>query len=73
MGWTTIKWIVNIGAILALWGNLLGLMFPLPRVIYSMASDGLIFKFLGIVYSRTKTPVIGTLICGSFTGKTIVI
>lgn len=43
-------------------------MFPLPRILYAMASDSLIFRFLGTVNSRFKTPVIGTIIAGIFTG-----
>lgn len=48
--------------------SLLGAMFPLPRVIYAMASDGLLFQFLGTVSERFKTPVAGTLLSGLFAG-----
>lgn len=44
-------------------------MFPLPRIIYAMASDGLIFKFLGTVHQTFSTPVIGTITAGILTGK----
>jgi cationic amino acid transporter 2 len=40
----------------------------LPRIIYAMASDSLIFRFLGRVSSRFKTPVVGTLLAGLLTG-----
>lgn len=63
-GWTGIKWIVTIGAIFALCTSMLGCMFPLPRVIYAMASDGLLFKFLAKVNARTKTPLTATLFSG---------
>lgn len=43
-------------------------MFPLPRIIYAMASDGLIFKLLGRVNQRFSTPVIGTFAAGILTG-----
>lgn len=43
-------------------------MFPLPRVIYAMAIDGLLFQFLGTVSERFKTPVAGTLLSGLFAG-----
>ena len=36
-------------------------MFPLPRVVYAMADDGLIFRFLASVNEKTKTPVIATM------------
>lgn len=48
--------------------SLLGAMFPLPRVIYAMASDGLLFQFLGTISERFKTPVAGTLLSGLFAG-----
>ncbi|XP_034935920.1 cationic amino acid transporter 2-like isoform X2 [Chelonus insularis] len=68
IGWSWAKWVVTIGAICALCASLLGAMFPLPRVIYAMASDGLIFKWMGRVNSRFHTPIIGTLSAGFLTG-----
>lgn len=44
-------------------------MFPLPRIIYAMASDGLVFRSLGIVNARYQTPVIGTILAGLLTGN----
>lgn len=64
LGWTAIKWIVTIGAIIALCTSLLGAMFPLPRVIYAMANDGLIFKFLAKIHPKTKTPIVATVLSG---------
>ena len=37
-------------------------MFPLPRVVMAMAEDGLIFRKLGEVHEKTKTPVIATMV-----------
>lgn len=51
--------------------SLLGAIFPLPRILYSMANDGLIFNFLAKINARTKTPLISTVICGVFAGKII--
>lgn len=48
--------------------SLFGAMFPLPRIIYAMAMDGLIFRFLGQVHHYFKTPFYGTLIAGLLTG-----
>lgn len=59
-----IKWIVTVGAIFALCTNLLGAMFPLPRVLYAMASDGIIYKNLKKINSRTKTPLTATILSG---------
>ena len=36
-------------------------MFPLPRVVYAMADDGLIFKSLASINEKTQTPVIATI------------
>nr|CAI5845441.1 unnamed protein product [Callosobruchus analis] len=69
MGWTIIKWIVTIGAIFALFTSLLGAMFPLPRVVYAMSSDGLIFKPLAKVNSKTKTPLFATVVSGVLSGR----
>ncbi|XP_034176221.2 cationic amino acid transporter 2 isoform X2 [Osmia lignaria lignaria] len=68
IGWSWAKWVVTIGAICGLCASLLGAMFPLPRVIYAMASDGLIFGWMGKVSSRFHTPIMGTFSAGILTG-----
>ncbi|XP_072948887.1 cationic amino acid transporter 2-like [Epargyreus clarus] len=55
------RWIVSIGAVFGISASLFGAMFPLPRLLYSMATDGLLWHLLARLNSR-KTPVIGTLI-----------
>ncbi|ODN00172.1 High affinity cationic amino acid transporter 1 [Orchesella cincta] len=67
-GFETGKWVVSIGAVFGLSTSLLGAMFPMPRVIYAMASDGVLFKFLSKVHPRFQTPLIATLIAGTFGG-----
>uniref|UniRef100_A0A336LKG1 CSON009942 protein n=1 Tax=Culicoides sonorensis TaxID=179676 RepID=A0A336LKG1_CULSO len=62
--WHTVKWIVSVGAIFALCTSLLGAMFPLPRVLYAMANDGIIYKTLKRVHSKTQTPVLSTMLSG---------
>lgn len=64
IGWIEIKWIVSIGAIFALSTSLLGAMFPLPRVLYAMGNDGVIYKIFKTVHPRTQTPVIATALSG---------
>ncbi|KAJ8675652.1 hypothetical protein QAD02_011438 [Eretmocerus hayati] len=68
IGWDWARYIVTAGAICGLCASLLGSMFPLPRIIYAMASDGLIFKWMGKVSSRFHTPLMGTLSAGLLTG-----
>ncbi|XP_050041888.1 high affinity cationic amino acid transporter 1-like isoform X3 [Dermacentor andersoni] len=68
IGWPVAKWIITIGALAGLSTSLLGGMFPLPRVLYAMGSDGLIFRFLAIVHPRLKTPLIATAVSGVFAG-----
>lgn len=61
-------WVVNIGAVSALCTNLLGSMFPLPRILYAMASDGMIYKLFAKVNSKTRTPIFGTIVSGILIG-----
>uniref|UniRef100_A0A1L8DDZ0 Putative amino acid permease n=1 Tax=Nyssomyia neivai TaxID=330878 RepID=A0A1L8DDZ0_9DIPT len=68
IGWSAAKWIVAIGGIVGLITSLFGAMFPLPRIIYAMSQDGLVFSFLGQVHTHFKTPVVGTMCAGVLTG-----
>ncbi|KAK0076003.1 hypothetical protein PV326_011135 [Microctonus aethiopoides] len=68
VGWPAIMWVVNIGAVSALCTNLLGSMFPLPRILYAMASDGMIYKLFAKVNSKTRTPIFGTIVSGILIG-----
>ena len=64
IGWPVAKWIISIGALAGLSTSLLGAMFPLPRILYAMASDGLIYRSLANVHPRFKTPVLATIVSG---------
>lgn len=68
IGWVWARWIISIGALTGLSTSLLGAIFPLPRVLYAMATDGLIFRSLANVHSRFKTPFVATLLSGIFAG-----
>uniref|UniRef100_T1PBU8 AA permease n=1 Tax=Musca domestica TaxID=7370 RepID=T1PBU8_MUSDO len=67
VGWNFAMWIVSIGGLVGLLASLFGALFPLPRVMYSMAQDGLLFRFLGRIHPRYRVPVIGSIFAAILT------
>lgn len=62
------KYVIVVGALCGITAAINGALFPLPRLLYAMSTDGLIFKFFSIVHKRTAVPVVGTIFAGLLAG-----
>lgn len=62
------KVIVGFGTIFGITTSLLGSAYALPRAVYAMAQDGLLFKSLSYVYPRFQTPVVAIAVFGFLAG-----
>ena len=62
----TSRFIVSLGAVIAMSSVLLVFQLGQPRIFMSMSRDGLLPPFFSKVHPRFKTPYVGTIITGFF-------
>ena len=62
------QYVIAVGALCGMTAAINGGLFPLPRLLYAMSSDGLIFSFFSYVNKKTEVPLVGTLFSGLLSG-----
>src|SRR5213080_1184829 len=67
-GFTTVGWIVALGAIVSMSAVLLVFQYGQPRIFFAMGRDGLLPPWAAKVHAKTRVPHITTLITGIFVG-----
>jgi len=58
------KWTVLVGVLAGLSTSFVGGFLPLPRILYAMARDGVIYRIMAVVSRRFKVPIVATIIGG---------
>src|SRR5213082_2118520 len=67
-GFTTVNWIVALGAVISMSAVLLVFQYGQPRIFFAMGRDGLLPPWAAKVHAKTRVPHITTLITGIFVG-----
>ncbi|VVC89326.1 unnamed protein product [Leptidea sinapis] len=58
------KYAVAVGAVCGMTTTLLGSLFSLPRCLYAMSADGLLFGFLSNINNKAQIPISNLIISG---------
>src|SRR3989475_11051361 len=67
-GFTTVGWIVALGAIVSMSAVLLVFQYGQPRIFFAMGRDGLLPPWAAKGHARTRVPHVTTLITGGLVG-----
>lgn len=59
-----VRYAISVGALCGMTTTLLGSLYALPRCLYAMAADGLLFSFLGRVSASAQVPVFNVAVAG---------
>nr|CAB3266326.1 high affinity cationic amino acid transporter 1 [Phallusia mammillata] len=62
MGWASKP--IAVGSMCALIASVLGAAVGMPRIVFAMARDGLIFSIFSQVSSKSHTPIVATIVSG---------
>ncbi|VVD04800.1 unnamed protein product [Leptidea sinapis] len=84
VGWEWARWLVFTGAVCGMSASLFGGLLPMPRLLYAMASDGLLVRWLGRVSTAVLSAVVelnelvrmmcvGTLVCYTIVASCIIL
>ncbi len=67
-GFTTVGWIVALGAIISMSAVLLVFQYGQPRIFFAMARDGLLPAWAAKIHPKHRVPHVTTLLTGIFVG-----